>query len=100
MRARLVDILSHFSAPLPMIIVTRPDVTELEITHIVERVSAAGLMAHISRGERRVVIGCVGDETVLAELPLAALPGVESVTPVMRPYKLASREFSAASDRS
>jgi 3-deoxy-7-phosphoheptulonate synthase len=82
-----------------MIIVTRPEVTEQEIVHIVDRVSAAGLTAHVSRGERRVVIGCVGDETVLAQYPLAALPGVESVTPVMRPYKLASREFSATWSR-
>jgi 3-deoxy-7-phosphoheptulonate synthase len=82
-----------------MIIVTRPDVTDAEISAIVARVSDAGLTAHVSRGERRVVIGCVGDEAVLAELPLAALPGVESVTPVLRPYKLASREFSAAPDR-
>jgi 3-deoxy-7-phosphoheptulonate synthase len=78
-----------------MIIVTRPGVTEADLQHIRERVEALGLKTHVSRGAQRVVIGCVGDEAVLAEVPFLALAGVESVTPVLRPYKLASREFSA-----
>src|SRR5579862_9864749 len=82
-----------------MIIVARPDITEHDMTTILDRIAAVGLTAHISRGESRVVIGCVGDESALAEVPLAALPGVESVTPVLRPYKLASREFSVSPDR-
>ncbi|HEX5437025.1 MAG TPA: 3-deoxy-7-phosphoheptulonate synthase [Gemmatimonadaceae bacterium] len=76
-----------------MIIITRPGITEEELTQIRERVAALGLDTHISRGEHRTIVGCVGDESALAEVPLLALPGVESVTPVMRPYKLASREF-------
>jgi 3-deoxy-7-phosphoheptulonate synthase len=78
-----------------MIIITRPGVTEPELEHIQERVASLGLKTHLSRGEHRVVIGCVGDEARLAEVALLALPGVESVTPVQRPYKLAAREFSA-----
>ncbi len=78
-----------------MIIVTRPQITDAELEHIVERVEAAGLRTHVSRGERRTIIGCIGDERLLAELPLQSLPGVESVTPVLTPYKLASREFAA-----
>jgi 3-deoxy-7-phosphoheptulonate synthase len=82
-----------------MIIVTRPGITESELEHIRERVHALGLATHISRGEQRVVVGCVGDEAALASVPLLALPGVESVTPVLRPYKLASRDYSADRDR-
>ncbi len=81
-----------------MIIVTRPGITDPELDHICERIEGLGLKAHVSRGAHRVVIGCVGDEEILEEIPLLALPGVESVTPVMRPYKLASREFSTAPD--
>jgi 3-deoxy-7-phosphoheptulonate synthase len=81
-----------------MIIVTRPNVTDAELEHIRERVESVGLKVHLSRGERRTIIGCIGDERLLAEVPLQSLPGVESVTPVLKPYKLASREFSA--DRS
>src|SRR5207237_9524970 len=53
------------------------------------------MRTHLSRGEHRTVIGCIGDESLLAELPLRSLPGVESVTPVLKPYKMASREFAA-----
>ena len=81
-----------------MIIVTRPKITEAELDHIRERIEAAGLRTHLSRGEHRTIIGCIGDEELLADVPLRSLPGVESVTPVLKPYKLASREFAA--DRS
>jgi 3-deoxy-7-phosphoheptulonate synthase len=82
-----------------MIIVTRMGVTEDELDHIRERVEAAGLRTHISRGERLTVIGCIGDEERLESVPLLTLPGVEAVHRVMKPYKLASREFSAAETR-
>jgi 3-deoxy-7-phosphoheptulonate synthase len=78
-----------------MIIITRANVTDAEIDHIRERIEAAGMRTHLSRGEQRTIIGCIGDESLLAEVPLRSLPGVESVTPVLKPYKLASREFAA-----
>jgi 3-deoxy-7-phosphoheptulonate synthase len=77
-----------------MIIITRPGVTDAEIDHIRERVESAGMRTHLSRGEVRTIIGCIGDESILAEMSLRSLPGVESVTPVLKPYKLASREFA------
>ena len=61
--------------------------------HIRERIEAAGMRTHLSRGEQRTIIGCIGDERLLENVPLRSLPGVESVTPVLKPYKLASREF-------
>lgn len=77
-----------------MIIVTRPNVTDAEIDHIRERIESVGMRTHLSRGEVRTIIGCIGDESLLDEAPLRSLPGVESVTPVLKPYKLASREFA------
>jgi 3-deoxy-7-phosphoheptulonate synthase len=78
-----------------MIIVTRPNVTDAELDHIRERIEVLGMRTHVSRGEQRTIIGCIGDEALLQEAALLSLPGVESVTPVMKPYKLASREFAA-----
>jgi 3-deoxy-7-phosphoheptulonate synthase len=78
-----------------MIIVTRPHITDAELDHIRERVEAAGLRTHLSRGQQRTIVGCIGDETRLEEVPLRSLPGVESVMPVLKPYKLAAREFAA-----
>ncbi len=77
-----------------MIITTRHDVTEAQLDAIRERIESLGLRTHLIRGQQRVVIGCIGDDAVLADAALGALPGVESVTPVLKPYKLASREFA------
>jgi 3-deoxy-7-phosphoheptulonate synthase len=76
-----------------MIITTRPDVTDAQLDAIRERVEGLGLRTHLIRGQQRVVIGCVGDDARLADVALLSLAGVESVTPVLKPYKLASREF-------
>jgi 3-deoxy-7-phosphoheptulonate synthase len=82
-----------------MIIVTRKGVTQEELDHIRERVEAAGLRTHVSRGEHRTIVGCVGDEERLQNVPLLTLPGVEAVHPVLKPYKLASRDFAAEPTR-
>jgi 3-deoxy-7-phosphoheptulonate synthase len=76
-----------------MIIVLRPDVTEEQFKHIVEKIEGKGLRAHISRGTERTIIGAIGDEGILETLPLEALPGVEKVMPVVKPYKLVGRDF-------
>ena len=76
-----------------MIIVTRPDATEEQIDHIVDRIRSWGLKTEVSRGEMRVVIGVIGPEDKIREKPLGAFPGVESVTPVLKPYKLVAYEF-------
>lgn len=78
-----------------MIIVTKPGVSDAELDHIRERVETLGMRTHLSRGEQRTIIGCIGDESLLQEAALLSVPGVESVHPVLKPYKLASREFVA-----
>jgi 3-deoxy-7-phosphoheptulonate synthase len=76
-----------------MIIVTKPGATEDQIQHIVARIKEWGLRPEVSRGALRVVIGVVGPEDIIREKPLAAIPGVKSVTPVLKPYKLVAHEF-------
>lgn len=78
-----------------MIIVTRPDITPAELDHIRERVEALGLRTSVTRGEKQTIIGCIGDDDLLREVPLQSLPGVEAVLPVMKPYRLAALEFVA-----
>ena len=76
-----------------MIITTRNDVTDAQLDAIRERVEGLGLRTHLIRGQQRTIIGCIGDDARLADVALLTLPGVETVTPVLKPYKLASREF-------
>ncbi len=78
-----------------MIIVTQPAVTDAQIEHIVGRVEEFGLKAEVIRGSQRVVIGVLGPEDVIREKPLAAIPGVESVFAVLKPYKLVARNGAA-----
>jgi 3-deoxy-7-phosphoheptulonate synthase len=78
-----------------MIIVLRPDATDAQINHIVERVTKLGLKPHISKGTERTIIGVIGPEDVLRVTPLEVFPGVEKVMPVLAPYKLVSREFKS-----
>jgi 3-deoxy-7-phosphoheptulonate synthase len=79
-----------------MIIVTRAGITDGELDGIREKVESRGLRTHVSRGAERTIVGCVGDERQLEDAGLLSLPGVESVTPVLKPYKLASSEFAAS----
>src|SRR6516162_1368023 len=76
-----------------MIIVLRPNSTAEQIDHILQRIEQLGFKPHLSRGELRTIIGVIGDENKLQAEPLAAIPGVEQVLPILKPFKLASRDF-------
>jgi 3-deoxy-7-phosphoheptulonate synthase len=76
-----------------MIIVLKPDATERQVEHILERLQELGLKPHVSKGEERTIIGVIGDDRILQNQPLTVYPGVESVTPILAPWKLVSREF-------
>lgn len=75
-----------------MLIVLKPDVTKDEIDHIVDKIKSLNLEPHVSTGIQRTIITVMGDEDVIRELPLTAIAGVESVKPILRPFKLVSRE--------
>ncbi len=76
-----------------MIIVMKPDATESEIQNIIKIIEENGLKPHISRGKERVIIGAIGDEAVIRNIPFDSYPGVENAVPILKPYKIVSREF-------
>ncbi len=78
-----------------MIIVMRHTATPEQINHVCEKVKELGLTPQVSRGVERTVIGVIGEEEKLSVQPLEAFPGVEQVVPILKPYKLASRDFRA-----
>jgi 3-deoxy-7-phosphoheptulonate synthase len=77
-----------------MIIVLKPGVTSAEVDHVINRIHELGLKPYVSTGEHRTIIGVIGDENKLQAQPLEAIAGVEQVLPIMKPFKLASREFN------
>jgi 3-deoxy-7-phosphoheptulonate synthase len=77
-----------------MIIVMKGAATEEDLQRVIHTIEELGYQSHVIRGTQRSVVGAVGDERGKARLQsLEALPGVESVVPILQPFKLASREF-------
>ncbi|MEL6104406.1 MAG: 3-deoxy-7-phosphoheptulonate synthase [Planctomycetota bacterium] len=75
-----------------MILILKSGATDEQVDHVIERVEALGLQAHLSRGTFRTIVGIIGDESKIAAEPIRAIPCVAKVVPVLPPYKLASRE--------
>jgi 3-deoxy-7-phosphoheptulonate synthase len=76
-----------------MIIVLKSGSSDAEVDEVCRRIEGMGYRAHTIRGELRTVIGAVGDDRGKERLrALESLECVESVTPILQPFKLASRE--------
>ncbi len=78
-----------------MVIVMKPEATEAEVSHVVERVESVGGEAFVSKGVVRTIIGLVGDIDSFHHLNLRGLPGVGDVHRISDPYKLVSRQHHA-----
>ena len=70
-----------------------------QVDEVVARLEEAGASAHVSHGRDATVIGAIGERELLATLPLEGFPGVEQVLPILKPYKLVSRELAPRPDR-
>jgi 3-deoxy-7-phosphoheptulonate synthase len=76
-----------------VIIVMNSNAPQAAIDRVSSEIERMGLRPHLSSGKFRTVIGAMGEEGLLDQNHLASLDGVEKVVPIMKPYKLASREF-------
>jgi 3-deoxy-7-phosphoheptulonate synthase len=76
-----------------LIIIMRTDAAPGDVERLVEQLRGLGAEVHISPGQRRMVIGAVGDGPRLQQLPWEAFAGVERVVPVLAPFRLVGREF-------
>ena len=79
-----------------MIIVMAPDATPEEMEKVENTIRELGYTPHAIAGVERKVIGAVGDERGKDRLQsIETMGGVESVFPILKPYKLASREVKS-----
>ncbi len=76
-----------------MMIIMATEASTDQIASIVARVEAEGLHAHLSQGTERTIIGVVGDIRWINREQFLLMPGVSSIVPISRPYKITSREF-------
>src|ERR671938_1004785 len=77
-----------------LLIVMSPHASAGEVDDVVARLAEAGADSHVTPGKDATVIGAIGERELLATLPLEGFPGVEQVLPILKPYKLVSRELS------
>jgi len=79
-----------------MIVEMKTGATNEDVRRVVERAESLGLGIQMNYGTNKTVVAILGSST--GQLPsdtFAVLPGVETVVRIMKPYKLASREFKA-----
>jgi 3-deoxy-7-phosphoheptulonate synthase len=77
-----------------LLIVMGATATSEQVDHVVARLEEAGCAALVTPGREATVIGAIGEREMLATLPLEGYAGVEQVLPILKPYKLVSRELS------
>jgi len=77
-----------------LLIVMGASATQEQVDEVVARLDEAGCSALVTPGREVTVIGAIGERELLAALPLEGFAGVEQVLPIIKPYKLVSRELS------
>src|SRR5438132_2585843 len=77
-----------------LLIVMGGTATSEQVDDVVARLEEAGCGAVVTPGREATVIGAIGERELLAALPLEGYAGVEQVLPILKPYKLVSRELS------
>ncbi len=77
-------------------IVMQADATDEDVRAVVDRLDSIGCEAHVSRGQNRTMIGALGDQARIQQLPWEAMTGVERAVPVYKSFKFVSRDFQVA----
>src|SRR5438046_9787410 len=77
-----------------LLIVMGGTATPEQVDDVVARLEEAGCGAVVTPGREATVIGAIGEREAIAALPLEGYAGVEQVLPILKPYKLVSREIS------
>jgi 3-deoxy-7-phosphoheptulonate synthase len=76
-----------------MIVIMKAQATMREISAVIARIEDMGYQAHLSDGEERSIIGVIGDDRPLDREQFERMPGVDRCVPILKPFKLASRDF-------
>lgn len=76
-----------------MIIVFKKEATDAEKQHVYDKIAELGLRYQAIIGEELTVVGVIGREDAIRTLPFEVMPGVDYAMPILKPFKLASREI-------
>lgn len=75
-----------------MIVVMDLRATEEQVEAVDNRLEELGFKTHLIRGVERLVIGAIGDRKQILNSGIEIMPGVEKLVPIMKPFKLVSRD--------
>ena len=73
-----------------MIVVMRLPLQEIQMW---KKATELGFQTHPIYGERKTVIGAVGEKSLADPSSLSHMPGVEAIVPILKPYKLVGKEL-------
>ena len=76
-----------------MLVIMSRGASEAQISAVVDKIRAAGLTEHISKGVERTIIGAIGEERKLEPEAFELLPGVEQALHIVKQYKIVAREW-------
>src|SRR5512136_3339801 len=76
-----------------MVIVMAHGASAKQIAGVVTRVESLGYRAHLVQGEERTIIGVIGDDRPVDRAHFETLDGVDKTIPILRPFKMASRDM-------
>ncbi len=75
-----------------MIVVMKKKATDEMIQSVASRIEQMGLKAHVIKGTERTVIAAIGEKRNGEQQTLSGLDEVDTVLPILAPYKIASLE--------
>ncbi len=78
-----------------MLVILRPDASKADCDRVVALIESLGLTAHVIEGTQRDAVGVVGNDGRVDPARFTALPGVDEVIQITRPYRMVSREWRA-----
>ena len=76
-----------------MIIIMNDNASAKQIDAVEKKLESFGFKTHPIYGEKKTVIGAIGDKRLLSMNQVLMMDGVQNVVPIMKPYKLASKEL-------
>ena len=76
-----------------MIVIMKPGASRGDVDGVAARIQQLGCTTHISEGQERTIIGIIGNGRPLDREQIERMSGVERTVPILRPFKLASRDF-------
>lgn len=76
-----------------MILVIKNDISQEQFDHIINKIRELGFTPHISRGVKKTIVGLIGEQAEKYKEIFESMEGVEHISEIENPFKLASREF-------